>query len=73
MQGCFLSKTYTKVPILLGKVIVVKFIYDFIIQLRGYSPGQGIWSGMYRLGKAGQGKRGLVSLFPCFLGAIAEV
>ena len=73
MQGCFRSKTYTKVPIVLGKVIVVKFTYDFIIQLRSYSPGQGIWGRMCGLGKAGQGKKGLVSVFPCFLSAIAEV
>ena len=37
-----------------------------------YSPGQGICNGMERSGKAGRGKRSLVSAFPCFVSAIAE-
>ena len=38
-----------------------------------YSPGRGIWSGVEKSSKTGQGKKSLISTFVCFLTAAAKV
>ena len=56
-----------------------QFFYDdhlrrrYVSSLGTCNPGQGIWQGIERSGKAGQGKKSLISTFPCFLTATAKV
>ena len=38
-----------------------------------YNPGRGIWSGVERSGKTGQGKESLISTFACYFTAAAGV
>ena len=38
-----------------------------------YNPGRGIWNGMEKSGKTGQGKESLIYTFACFLAANAVV
>ena len=38
-----------------------------------YNPMQGIWNRLGGLGKAGRGKKRLISTFACFLTATAKV
>ena len=38
-----------------------------------YTPGQNIWNKIEKSSKTGQGKKGLISTFACFLTATAKV
>ena len=38
-----------------------------------YNPGQNIWNKMEKFSKTEEEKKGLVSIFACFLTAIAKV
>ena len=49
-------------------------MFNNLITLVGaYSPGRGIWGGMWGSGGAGRVKGGLISISACFWTAIAAV
>ena len=56
------------------KLIYIQRQQDtWVFEFENYNPGQNIWNKIEKFNKTGQGKKSLVSIFACFLTAIAKV
>ena len=56
------------------KLIYIQRQQDtWVFEFENYNPGQNIWNKIEKFNKTGQGKKSSVSIFACFLTAIAKV
>ena len=56
-----------------SRLTFYKDMYSTTTHLSDCSPGRGIWGGLGRSSKSGQGMKSLISTFACFLTAITKV